>query len=107
MPSLNPFKNVFKPIRPAEPPAVPQYRINYGVTDPDEKPWSVWYFAAYIVFLLVLWLVAKPVIDGIVDALVDPLSIAGYLDFTYQAIAWILFIGLFWIGFSRTFRSGE
>ncbi len=102
---LNPIKTIFKPIRPDAPPPQ-QYNYNYGQPQ-EEKPWAVWEFVLYIIVLAVLWLVAKPVMDALVTGLIEPLSIAGYLDFFYNAFVWIFFIGMLWVGFSNTFRRGQ
>jgi flagellar biosynthesis/type III secretory pathway M-ring protein FliF/YscJ len=90
-------------MRPVQPPVISPARLNYGMPQ-ENKPWPLWFFPIYIVILIVLWLVAKPIMDELVTQLIEPLSIAGYLDLFYHILVYVLFIGLFWIGFSNTFR---
>jgi hypothetical protein len=78
-------------------------RFNVGQPQ-EEKPWPIWYFIIYLIILAAVWLWAKPIMDELVTGLVEPLSIAGYMDLFYNLLVWILFIGLVWIGISKTFR---
>jgi len=88
-----------KPLRPV--------RFIYGSPQP-EKPWPVWYFLAYIAFLPILWLVAYPIIDTLYDNMIAPLNLVGYMDFFFKSLPFILFLGLTWIAFRKTFRrEGE
>lgn len=72
----------------------------------EEKPWPIYVFVGYVVFLAVIWLVAYPVISAIYDGIVEPLDIPGYLDLLIKSFPWILFLGLLWIGFRKTFKGG-
>ena len=101
---------IFKSIKPVkmDPPA-PMIRFGgYPQQQQPEKPWPIWQFVVYIAFLFILWLVAYPIIDTLYDNLIEPLDIPGYLDFGFKSLPYILFLGLTWIGFRKTFRrEGE
>lgn len=102
-----------RPVTPIKPVRMEQQApiIRFGGSpqqQQEEKPWPVWVFILYIVFLVILWLVAYPVIKAITTTLIDPLTLPGYLDLFFKGLPYILFLGLTWIGFRKTFkREGQ
>jgi len=102
----NPFK-IIRPVSPINPPSIsslPSAPVRFVRADSEEKPWPIWAFVLYIVALAILWLIAKPVIDDLVDFLIIPLGLPGYLEFFFNALPYILFVGFLWIAFRKTFR---
>lgn len=102
----NPISSIFKPISPVK--MEPPLRFNYSQPSQPEKPWPIWVFILYVGGLGILWLLSKPIIDALVTNLIYPLHLAGYLQLFFDVLPYIVFFGLLWIGFRKTFkREGE